>query len=241
MKRFCAFSLLLGMFLGLGLVPANAETLQIQISGLDFMYDGAVITDSTSVAIGNAIATEADELATIEFFVDGDWVAELATSDDLKLYADILIEGANGLPKDGGTILADGNGNSLGFELLAETSGGSNTLSRLFSANIEEFAVNYTVFDNPISIEFTTMAGPVSELLEQALPMGLSFDPEEQISISLSSVNLANVTDDGTHLTGFEAFGTGEVVGTQIPEPGTLVLLASSIAGLLLLRRRKAH
>ena len=239
MKRFSTVSLLIGLLFCITIAPVGAETIQIQIAGLDFTYDGSSISDAASLAIGNAVASEADELANIEFFVDGVSVGSSNTGPDFKLYADLLIEGVVGLPKDGGTVITGGNGNSLGFELFSRTEGDSPVVSELFSANIDQFAVNYTVFGDPISVEFTALAGPVSELLGQALPLGVAFDPEEEISISLSSANLTNVADDGTYVTGFDAFGTGEIVGASIPEPGMLALLVCGAATLLVLRRRR--
>ncbi len=70
----------------------------------------------------------------------------------------------------------------------------------------------------------------------QSLPFGLAFDTTQPISIVLSSANLTNVTTAGGFVTGFHAAGTGNISGTLLPEPTTMLLLA--LSGVALLRRR---
>ncbi len=242
MKTLTPVMLVVGALCCMLAAPAHAETIQIQLTGFDFTYDGSNIRDAGAAEIGNADPTQADDLATVELFVDEVLVGKLTSGPDLGLFADLLIEGVAGLPAAGGTIITTGNGDSLGVELFTSTGGDSPVTSTLLALSVDQFAVNYTVFADPISIELTMAAGPASGLLEQALPFDLALDPSDEISILISSVDLSNVTADGSYVTGFDAFGTGEIAGSVIPEPGSVVLLACGALALLIpvIRRRRA-
>ena len=76
--------------------------------------------------------------------------------------------------------------------------------------------------------------------------MDLSINPGDTIEILLNAnvITTPHVTPDGL-LTGFDSgSGTGQIYGTTVPEPGSLILLlglaVSALAGTLASRVRRA-
>lgn len=210
----------------LGVLPAAANTLQIQFSGLNLTYDG------------NNIAANEDELATMNFFSDGVLVGTLTNGIGI----DLLI------PNIGPILTGDGSYTSgLGYGLNLWAGGGGIGLDwdSPVSVNVNELGgdVNVAVLG---SASTNTVTG-------QNLPFGFDFDTPIQFSFSTQITNFTVgggqgyfqgeqwVTDGGDYYTHFDSFGTGELSGeaSPIPEPATLLMIGAGLLGGGLSRRRK--
>ena len=194
---------------------AQAEIIQIHVTGLNFTYGGGQIYDSTNAVGGNQNITQADPVETIDFFKDDVFVGRL----DTNVYADLLIDQVPPLPAGGGIVPTGSTGGSFGFDLLQ---GGSPT-TQLLGLTFDSLDVLYS------KSKVVLVGGDVQQMTVQNLPFGLVLDSNTTLSIAISSSNLTNLTTSGNTVIGFQAFGTGDVNGTGhlVPEPGTLVLLIS--------------
>jgi hypothetical protein len=92
---------------------------------------------------------------------------------------------------------------------------------------------------------FVAVGGLADSLVVQNLPFGLVLSAQDQISLLVSSSDLTNVTSSGNYLSGFNAFGTSDINGTEnsvVPEPTSLIALVglAAIGFLTFFRRRKS-
>jgi hypothetical protein len=208
---------------------AQAEIIQIHVTGLNFTFGGGQIYDTPNAVGGNQVITQADPVETIDFFKDDVFVGRLNTD----VYADLLIDKVPLLPKSGGVVTTGSTGGTFGFDLLQ---GGSST-TQLLGLTFDSLDVFYS------KSKVVFVGGDVQQLTAQNLPFGLVLDNDTTLSISISSSNLTSLTytADNQSVTGFQAFGTGDVSGTGhvVPEPSTLILLGMGVLGLVFLRRRK--
>lgn len=206
---------------------AQASVLEIQFSGVDLTYNGTNLFDAVAGNTARAgTRSQADSLTTMSYLVDGVPVGTVTTS---SIALDLYVKGLTNVPAAGGLVTTAGNGNAFGVDLLT---GGSDPAWGL-SMNIDKLSFFYT--GNNVAI---SLAGQDTGLYSQSLPYGLQFDPSQPISIAFSSASLTNVTSAGGFLTGFNSSGTGNISGTLLPEPASLLLM--TMGGLALLRRRKA-
>ncbi|MGD0652932.1 MAG: PEP-CTERM sorting domain-containing protein [Thermoguttaceae bacterium] len=239
MRTHLVCGILSSFFLILGLIasPAFAEQIQVQITGLNFKYDGTDIFDSVAKAGGNANIAEADPLTTIDFFKDDAWVGSLTASDNI--FADLLIDNVKNIPINGGPVSTGDGFAGFGFDLLQNN--GSQT-TPLLSLNINQLSLYYSGAG-----VYITVGGLADSLVAQNLPFDLTLSAQDQISFVISSSKLTNVTTSGNYLSTFNASGTGDINGTlesnPVPEPTSTAALAGlAAAGLLtsFLRRRRA-
>ncbi len=222
---------LVALFSAVGLAflagSAQASILEIQFSGMNMTYNGSNLFDSgASNTLGLGIRAQADPLETMHFLVDGVQVGSVLTSD---IAADLYIAGLANIPAGGGLVTTAGNGNAFGVDLLTKASDPAWGLGM----QINQLNFAYTGFKIAIFV-----AGQSTAIGTQSLPYGLAFDPSQPISMALSSANLSNVTTSGGFVTGFQSSGTGNISGTLLPEPVTMVLMAAGGLGVLLRRRR---
>jgi len=212
---------------------AHAETIpiEIQFTGLNFILDGASqdifdATASNTTRAGTPDPTKSDPLNSVEFETESG-----VYRDTTNVYADLYVKGASGLAKGGGYITTTGNGDAFGFDLFG-TADAEGPLWKL-ELNITSLDVYY--IGGGIAV---AALGKVTSISGQSLPFGLAdIDTSKDVSLTFSSSNLKDVTDDGTSLTAFKAAGSGNITAT-VPEPstfvgllmGALVLVASAWA-----------
>ena len=222
---------IISLGLGLSAMSASADTIQIQLTGFNFKYDGSNIYDSANILGGNVNYAEADPLATVDFSKNGLWIGRLTATD--SVYGDLLIKEVKNLPVGGGIVPSNNNPAGFGIDLLQKTGSATDPLLRL---NIKDLQVTYSGFKF-----FVASGGKADSVVFQDLPFGLQIDENDDVTLVVSSSNLTNVTDDATYLTGFDAFGTADINGVLVPEPSSLMALAGMAAiGLLIRRRRHA-
>jgi hypothetical protein len=202
---------------------ASAATLEIQFTGLDLFYDGNNVFDNgVHNTVRNGNPAQADALTSIQFFLDNSLVHTISSD----VFADLYITNMGAMPAAGGLLTSTGNGNTFGIDLLTS----NNNPGWGLAMNIDTMQMFYTGSRIAISISGLATSIPV-----QILPLGLAFDPNEPLTIVMSSANLSGVTTSGGYVTAMHAAGTGNVAGVLVPEPGSMALLAIGFLGATLL------
>jgi hypothetical protein len=235
MKTRLGLSLVFSMFLCLIALPVFAEQIQIHITGLNFKYDGTDIFDSTAKAGGNYNTAQADPLFTIDFAKDGVFVGRLTAADNI--FADLLIDNVQSIPKDGGMVTTGDSVAGFGLDLLQDT--GDQTIP-LLSLKINQLTLSYMGDGIYVSV-----GGLAQGVAAQNLPFDLKIDTHKQIKLVISSVDLSNVVNNGDYLSQFDALGVANITGTvdnNVPEPAAstaLIGLAASCFLTFILRRRR--
>ena len=206
---------------------ADAAMIEIQVAGLDLVYDGTDIYDAEDILGGIGDPAESDPLISMSFLVDNVLVGTL-TSD---IFADVLIEDVTGIPDSGGFVITAGQGDSFGFDLLTSNS----TPGWGLSLNLDQVQVFYS------GGQIFIAGGGVAESLGfQDLPFNIEMDDTQEITIAFSSSALSNVSTGGGFLAGFKSSGTGNVRGIgTIPEPATVALALAACSLCASLRRRR--
>lgn len=207
--------------------PASAAVLQIQMSGINFVYTGTAaggtLCDAGGCAGGGGSAGVADPLITASFIVDGNVVGTLMAN----IWVDAIIGVNTGLLDNGGNTVATTSGGI--FDLLTSAGPGGWGLA----LNLGNGALLFS--DNILS--FSGVAS-VSGIFAQNLPFGLAID--DPVVVSYSANILTSTTAGGVY-TAFTAAGTGEVIGQAVPEPASILLLGSGLAyAARRVRRRRA-
>ncbi len=203
---------------------ASATTVSIAISVADLVFDGTDIVDAGSPAFGAGNIADADPVDSMVFQVDGSTVGVL-TSPPEDLGVDIYIPSISAIPATGGTGTSAAGGS---FDLL--------TSSTVPGYGLELTLGAADVIYSPLggSINFVFI-GTVATVGVQALPFNL--DIGDPITVTLST-QATSVTSSGGFLTGFTSWGTGEVVGTLVPEPSTLFFGGLALLCVGMARRR---
>ncbi|MFB3894109.1 MAG: PEP-CTERM sorting domain-containing protein [Phycisphaerae bacterium] len=196
MKRMAM--LLVGSVVLVGLTgAASATVMQIQLGGIDMVYDGVKIVDAGGAS--------PDPLTNATFLVDGATAGVVNTGVTL----DLLVPGVTGIPITGGQV------NSAAGGTLYLGLGGGDYLSLTLGSGV----VNYIPLTSTVQFVFV---GAAASINGQQLPFNLTLG--EPVSVSVSSQIMQPVTESGGIVTGFVAAGTGEIQG--VPEPASMVLLA---------------
>jgi hypothetical protein len=204
---------------------ARAGLIEIQVSGLDLVYNGTDIYDAGNILGGIGDPAESDPLISMSFLVDGNLVGTLTSN----IFADVYIKDVFNIPVGGGFVMTGPQGNSFGFDLLSS----NNNPGFGLALNLDRMQVFYSG-----STVFIAGGGVASSLANQNLPFGLVIDGSQPISIAFSSSAMSNVTSAGGFLTGFRSSGTGNVRGTLIPEPAALALVMLAVGSVLTVSRR---
>ena len=226
LKRISSVLVVLTPLVFLATCPVQAERIDIHFTGLNLVYDVDPVDsnkynihDAKSLDGGLGLPAEADELTTMVFAVDG--VTQAVLLDDI--FADVLIRNVPQLDAGGDEVTSIGNADDFGFDLLTSLDGWGLALG------ITEFEVRYWATNLTIAA-----SGVVTSIREpQDLPGGIVIDEGEEIRIAASSSNLTQLTSSGGYVTYFESAGTGNIIGTVVPEPSSFVLVGIALAGLL--------
>lgn len=201
---------------------ATAAELQIDVTGLDFVYDGATLQDSNQVPVGGV---PSDAINSVDFYLDGVLIESLNTADGDSLFADFLVNNVTGISTGGGSVTGGGGLFEVAFDAVPE-----DYLTLSFDSS--------TVFYTGGQIALNAVLTDIS-VLAQFLPVPYTYDDSQPIYVTFTGfIKRGTLTSNAGTVTGFNASGTASVVGqTAVPEPASLAVLAP--AGLLLLRRRK--
>ncbi len=205
-------------FVAAATTSANAA-LQIDVTGIDFTYDGSTISDEGGAGLTGGL----DLLDSVDFYQDGVLLGSLDAADNAAI--DVNVFGVSNIPVGGGVVSQVGAPN-IGFDLFINEGLGGN----LF-LDVSGFQVFYS--GNEIGI--TGVTGTAAIFSDFNLPFGVDFDDDEPVSITFSGL-IDSLTDDGTFVTGFTADGTASIRGTAVPEPTSLAALG--LVGMTMLRRR---
>ena len=199
-----------------GVSQAPASVLEIQLAGLDVIYDGSTVTDGG----GSSVPADADPLDTVNYLVDGSLVGTYGTD----IYVDFEFGPIEDIPVAGGTVSTGAD--SGVFELLIPGIG--------LALDLDDASVTYL----PLGSAFFVFAGSLATISGQSLPDGLIIGDPVTVSFS-TQVDPGTASNDGDYITGFTSSGTREIRGELVPEPSTLALLCMAAFGLLLHTRRR--
>ena len=117
------FAVSLLLLVGPTVAPADAAVLEIQLGGIDIVFDGTTIDDAGSPAFGAEDPADADPIDTATFKVDGTAVATLLGPPlgmD-PIFVDIHIPGIPPIPADGGIVTTSGMPAGI-YDLLTKSS-----------------------------------------------------------------------------------------------------------------------
>lgn len=183
----------------LGVVSAQASTIEIQFTGVDVVYDGSTVRDANPAG--------ADPLSAVVVEVDGSSSPSSPFVSDISL--DFEIPSVIDIDASGDNVVALGGSLTLNL-----------SPTEFVSLDLISTTVTFIEFGGFAQFAFT---GSVASVAMQSLPDGLIIG--EPIDVSLST-QISSLADDGVNLTSFAGRGTGEVTGLFIPEPSAMALLA---------------
>ena len=226
---FLSISLVFVFSMLLLVTATYATSLEIQLGGVDVVFDGATINDAGSSVFGTEDPADGDPLDTVTFKVDGTAIGTLigypVGTDPLSL--DIHIPGVPPIPEGGGLVTTSGIPPGT-FDLLTKPLASAIGLA----LDLDAVVITYQPILSNMSFVF---AGSVATIDSQDLPLGLEIGSPVTVTLSMQT---DSVTTLGGFVDSFTASGTGEILGFLVPEPSTVVLASLAILGLLARRRR---
>ncbi len=210
-------------------LPAAADTLQIQVNGLQLNYNGNQICDANSCTGGGGNPAFGTQVASMSFFLNNTLVGTLTNPPNTALMGDVIINVPGGIAVGGNTAIAAGGifdlfTNAGGWGLAVDLAGG--TITDAGAGNVTFALLGF-------------MNGNLCPFCAQNLPFLFNFTGPVEITISTTEV-LNQVAANGV-LTGFNGNFHADVTGpgTGVPEPGTLALFGTGLIGAAgMLRRR---
>jgi hypothetical protein len=215
--------LALGLALALFISPAYASTVQIQLSGMNWQYDGSVLYDTgakNNTGIGSP--AESDPLLAAIFLVDGVPVGMQMTNIWFDSYIAVGTLALNGLKED--TVSPA----HFGFDLL--------TQNAIPGWGIALQITQYSVTTDSNNLNATLTGSLLStSIFVQDLPFGLAL--LNPVTVSFSAT-IFNGVPSGDNYASFTAAGTGEITGPEVPAPAAFLLLGPGLLALVSLRRR---
>ncbi len=215
---------------------AGAGTINLNMEGLDLMYDGPanVVRDLSSLgtpAGGNLDPDESDRLDAATFTFD-DMVVEQYTASDM-IFADILVENLpgmitapdiNSIPDPGPVtfVLGDNQG-GFGFDWFHVVDG---SVESSLELNFDQVVV--TLMDTGAGDPIITISASTTNWTSFNLPGLLAFDPGTLLRFSYTAQNTAAAPNDAEAydvVFGMKGVATISGEGTNIPEPSAAYLM----------------
>ncbi|TWT90549.1 hypothetical protein Mal64_09410 [Pseudobythopirellula maris] len=193
----------------------QAGELNIEFTGLDVVYDGSDLFTSPSD----------DPIDVVTISHDGFVYPAITLADNPGISVDVFVPQVLNLDATGDTTMSGAGG------YLDLTLAGSDSLE----IDLNLVSVSWVDVQNIVRFVFAGSAGQVDS---QQLPYGLVADDDVTIAFS-ARVRNSSLTTAGGEVTGFRAYGTGQVTGTAtvIPEPVSAVLLLGALAAFASRRR----
>ncbi len=218
---------------------ATAATINLNMDGLDIMYDGPanLIRDLNSLgspAGGNQLSAEADRIDAATFTLDDTIVEQYMAGD--AIYADLLVKGLpssitapdiDSIPNPGPVTFAVGDNDfSFGFDWFLQS--GGTTVSSL---ELDFDSVVVTLMDTGAGDPTITISASTTQWSAFNLPDNLAFIPGTRLRFSYTAQNTAAApTDADEYTVVFGMKGVATISGEAIPEPATGYLLLASLA-----------
>jgi hypothetical protein len=206
---------------------AYASTLQIQFSGMNWIYTDGYLCDAENQLAGSGKPAESDPFYTAIYLVDGMVIGGGIQTSNLWFDSRIPIVS---LPVSGTVTGAGGIFDLLTQPLHHNTSGGEDSWGLALEIH------SYSITTNSSGAS-GTMLGSVlgAEIYSQHLPWGLVVS--DPVTVSFSATIFDPVVN-GPNYKSFTAAGTGEIAGI-VPEPTTMLLLGLGLLGIGLVTRKK--
>lgn len=229
-QLLCCGASLATVALALTAASVSAATIaSIEFTGMNLVYNGSSIVDAGSPAGGGRNPAFADPLTTADFKING--VLQGSITTDVSL--DVFIPDVTGISSAPNTVFNLWTvGNPGYFDLLVGT---GPSAAQYIQVDLDR--VNVTYIDVSNTVQFTFGAA-VSDTFVQNLPFGLQLGDPVTVSFS-AQIAAGSKTTAGGFVTGFNANGTGEIAGPQVPEPATCALAACGLIAMVAVRRRK--
>ncbi|WP_425399625.1 PEP-CTERM sorting domain-containing protein [Aeoliella sp.] len=205
----------------------RAGMIEISMAGTSLTYsdpDGSGAGTGTLTNSGGAT----DSLSSLTTTEDGGTLGVLV-NPPTPLAFDLDVSGIPSItlpPANGSTSVTAPAGGS--FELFVDGS----TALELDLDSVEVVYTRLSISSFDIRVLF---AGTVGEIAQQDLPFDVKVAEPVTLTFNLQQ---GTSTDDGTHLISYVGNGTGVISSVRVPEPSTMLLAGSCLAGLALIRRR---
>ncbi len=201
--------LLAGALVATTSLPAAAEELTISVSGLNLMFDNGTIEDNGAA------------LGSITFQKPSSKYSYTLSGSDLDLHADVHIQGVADIPENG---WVEPSGEGSYFTLSSST-------DTLLSMPLGNLFVSYA---NELGTKSVEIDGNATGTITQHLPDGLVIGGDITIMLLIDTLVGPAPGVDGEPLVGFGSSGsTGQIAGTAVPEPGSLMILLGLAASAL--------